>query len=222
MADDSRRAPREVDAADRAQLLKAIVLFSGPAFIMLGALWYFLAMKHVIPSGLALVLTLLDAPIAVLLAVAIHRAVGQGSLGFVNLLHAWGSSAPQERTYPRQETLIIRGQYAEAAEYYRDHIRVTPEDMEARLRLARLLERHVKDDTGAEQVYVEIRRLAVDRNYDFAASNGLIELYRRTQRVDRLRVELARFAERYRGSPGADAAAAELRDLKAGGTAAAT
>jgi tetratricopeptide (TPR) repeat protein len=215
-------APREVDAAERAQLLKAIVLFGGPCFIMLGALWYFLVQKDVISSRLALVLTVLDVPLALLGAIAIHAAVGRGSGSFVNLLYAWGSSTPPARAYPRQETLIIRGQYAEAAEYYRDYIRVTPDDMEARLRLARLLEQHLKDDAAAEQVYLELRRLAQDRNDEFAASNGLIDLYRRAKRTDRLRVELARFAERYKGSAAATAAARELSDLKAGDTAAAT
>jgi hypothetical protein len=210
------KAPGAVDAAERAQLIKAIVLFSGPCFIMLGALWFFLAHKGVISSTLAGILILLDVPLAVLGAVAIHAAVGRGSSGFVNLLYAWGSSTPPQRTYPRQETLIVRGQYAEAAEYFRDYVRVTPDDMEARLRLARLLEQHLKDDAAAEQVYAEIRRLTTDRNYEFAATNGLIDLYRRGKRVDRLCVELARFAERYKGTAPAEAAARELRELKAG------
>src|SRR5262245_29488475 len=121
---------RTVDAADRAQLIKVLVLFSGPAFIMLGGLWYFLAQKGFIPSRLAAVLVLLDAPLAVLLAVLLHRAVGHGSLAFVNTIYAWGGSAPKgPPSFPRQETLIVRGQYAEAAEYFRDHIRVSPEDL---------------------------------------------------------------------------------------------
>ncbi|MDH5284969.1 MAG: hypothetical protein OEW80_13910, partial [Gemmatimonadota bacterium] len=46
------------------------------------------------------------------------------------------------------------------------------------------------------------------------ASNMLIELYRTTGRRDRLRVELARFADRYRGTRGGRSAAELLRDIK--------
>jgi hypothetical protein len=112
--------------------------------------------------------------------------------------------------------LIARGQYAEAAEYFRDHIRVTPEDLDARLRLADLAEHQLKDDAEAERLYAEVRKLAKTRDHEFAAANGLIDLYRRVGRRDRLRVELARFAERYQGSAAGKAAAAELRELKAG------
>jgi len=224
MAPPEERAPKTVDAAERAQLIKAIVLFGGPCFIMLGALWYFLVQKDVISQGLAAVLTLLDAPVAVLGAIAIHAAVGRSSSGFVNTLFAWGGAPKGPATYPRQETMIVRGQYAEAAEHFRDLIRVSPDDLDARLRLAELLEKHLKDDAEAERLYVEVRRLAKERNYEFLAANGLIDLYRRGKRTDRLQVELARFAERYKGSPAAEAAARELKDLKAaaGGTAAAT
>jgi hypothetical protein len=205
---------RDTDAGERAQLFKAIVLFSPPAFIMLGALWYFLYVKAVIPGWLAGALVLLDAPVAVLAAVGLNAAVGRGSRGFVDTLYATGGPPPPP-TYPREEMLIARGQYAEAADYFRDHLRASPEDLEARMRLAALLERQLKDDAGAEQLYLEVRRLATDRHREFAAANGLIDLYRRVGRRDRLRVELARFAERFRGSEAAAAAARELRALKA-------
>jgi hypothetical protein len=204
-----------VDAAERAHLIKAIVLFSGPAFVMLGALWFFLQQQGVISGRLAFVLALLDAPVAVLLAVLLHRAVGYGSTTFVNSIFAWGGSAPKgPASFPRQEMLIVQGKYAEAAEYYRDHIRVSPEDLDARLRLAALLEKHLNGAAEAEQLYGEVRRLATDRNYEFMAANGLIDLYRRTRRTDRLRVELARFADRFQGSAAAAAAARELKELK--------
>jgi tetratricopeptide (TPR) repeat protein len=203
------------DAAERAHLIKAIVLFSGPAFVMLGGLWFFLQQKGVISSGLAFALVLLDAPLAVVLAVLIHRAVGQGSETFVNTVFAWGGSAPKgPATFPRQDALLARGQFAEAADYFRDHLRVNPKDLAARLRLAELLEKHLQGADEAERLYNEVRRMATDRNYEFMAANGLIDLYRRGKRTDRLRVELARFAERFKGSAAAVAASRELQDLK--------
>jgi hypothetical protein len=206
---------RTVDAADRAQLIKAIVLFAGPAFIMLGMLWLFLAERDVISPGLARVLVIVDIPVAVLAAFGIHALVGRGSAGVMNTIYSWGSSVPVPQGYPRQDALIARGAYAEAADYFRDHIRVSPEDMEARLRLADLAEHHLKDDGEAERLYLEVRNRATRRDHVFAASNDLIDLYRRTGRKDRLRVELARFAERYGTTAAGKAAAAELRELKA-------
>src|SRR5256712_2331176 len=120
--------------------------------------------------------------------------------GFVDLLHSAGNIPPPP-TYPNQDVLIARGQYAEAAQYFRDNLRLAPEDVEARLRLADLLERHLQDAAGAEQLYLEVRQLkTAEARQQFVAANGLIDLFRRTGRRDRLKVELARFAARYRGS----------------------
>jgi len=203
-----------VDAADRAVLIKAIVLFGAPCFVILGALWFFLAAKEVISPGLAGALVLLDVPLAVVAAYGIHALVGRGSAAVMNTIYSWGSGPPAPPSHPRQEALIARGAYAEAADYFRDHIRVTPEDMEARLRLADLLEHHLKGDREAEQLYLAVRDRATQRNHQFAAGNDLIDLYRRTGRTDRLRVELARFAQTYPGTAAGKAAAAELKELK--------
>src|SRR5438552_3432914 len=81
--------------------------------------------------------------------------------------------------------------------------------------LAELYERHLADPEGAEQQYLEARRGSADPRRQFTATNALIDLYRRTGRRDRLTVELARFAERYRGTPHGEAAARELKELKA-------
>lgn len=218
MSETERAAPKTVDAAERAQLIKAIVLLGGPSFVILSALWFFLATKEIISPGLARVLVALDVPLAVLAAFALNAAVGRGSSGIINTIYSWGSGPPPAPSYPRQDTLIVRGQYAEAAEYFRDHIRVNPDDLDARLRLADLAEHQLKDDALAERLYAEVRKLAKTRDHEFAAANGLIDLYRRVGRRDRLRVELARFAERYKGSPAAQSAAAELKELKGGDT----
>ena len=207
--------PRTIDAADRAQLIKALVLFSGPCFVLLTALWFFLAKTGVISAAAAGVLVLLSVPIAVAAAFGLHALVGRGASGLMDTIYSWGGSVPAPRSYPRQDALIARGQYSEAAEYFRDHIRVSPEDLEARLRLADLLEHHLKGDGEAEQLYLEVRRLGTTPHHHAAATNGLIDLYRRSGRTDRLRVELARFAERYRGSAAGSAAEQELRRLKA-------
>ena len=193
-----------------------VAVFFGPAcFIMLSMLWYFMVMKGWIPGWLAVVLTVLNVPFTVAAIFAIHGTVNVASTGFVKTIFAAGDIAPP-RTYPRQDVLIVQGNYAEAADYFRDHLRIEPDDHEGRLRLAHLLETKLKAYDEAERLYLEIRgaQPPATKQEQMRAANGLIDLYRKTGRTDRLKVELGRFAERYRGTPLADGAARELRDLK--------
>jgi len=210
-------APNTVDARDRADLLRIVVYFGPPCFVLLSALWSFWYSKGYISAGVLVVLLILNLPLTAAGVMVINRMVAKASTGLVRTMFAAGD-IPPPRSYPRQDVLIARGQYAEAAEYFRDHLRITPEDNEARLRLADLLERHLNDPEEVERLYWEIRRTSPTGREEMAAANGLIDLYRRTARRDRLLVELARFAERYQGTSAAEAAGRELRELKAAGS----
>lgn len=205
---------RDVDLADQAHLAKIAFWFGPSAFIMLSALWYFLAEKQMIPGWLAVVLTILNIPLVVLGVILIHRGTIHASEGLVKTLYSAGNIPPPP-SYPRQDVMIVRGQYREAAEYFRDHLTVEPADNEARLRLADLLEKHLGDPAEAERLYLEVRRHQPTAGHEMRAANGLIDLYRKEGRRDRLAVELARFADRYRGTPGAEAASRLLQELKA-------
>jgi tetratricopeptide (TPR) repeat protein len=209
---------KDVDVAEHVQLLRIVVWFAPAALVMLSGLWLFLARQGTIPMWVAVVMLVLDVPLIAVGVLLIHHGTNRASEGLVHTLYAAGN-IPPPRTYPRQEVMIVRGQYAEAADYFRDHLVAEPEDNEARLRLADLLERHLDDAAGAERLYLEVRRTNPDRNQEMRAANGLIDLYRERGRRDRLIVELARFADRYRGTPGAEAAARMLRELKTEGPA---
>lgn len=204
----------DLDAAERAQLLKIIVFFAPACFIMLSGLWFFLQERGTISSAVMLGLLVLNIPLTALGVLAIHHGTSQASIGLVKTLYSAGD-IPPPRTYPRQDVMIVRGQFREAAEYFRDHLTVEPDDNEARLRLADLLEKHLQDPGGAEQLFLEVRRREPDRGQAMRASNGLIDLYRKQAKWDRLMVELARFRDRYPGTPGAEAAARLLKELKA-------
>lgn len=206
---------RDIDAADRAHLLKVTVFFGPACFIIFSALWFFLLKMGWIPGWLLPVLILLNIPLTIAGIFAIHHAVGTASTAFVRTVFAAGDIAPPP-TYPRQEVLIVQGKYAEAADWFRDHIRIEPNDHEARLRLALLLEKHLQNYDEAEQLYLKIRNATPpgDARQEMQAANHLIDLYRKTGRTDRLIVELARFVDRYRGSPQAAGAARELKELK--------
>jgi tetratricopeptide (TPR) repeat protein len=213
MADHPLKPLKDVDSTERTQLLKITVLFAGPCFIMLTALWMFLEIRGVIAPWMFWVLLVLNFPLTGLGVLLLHHGTNRAATGFAHTVFAVGDIPPPP-TYPRQETLIIRGHYAEAAEYFRDHIRISPEDHEARLRLADLLERHLKGFDEAERLLLDVRRGKPDARQEMAAYNGLIDLYTKTGRRDRLKVELARFADRYRGSPQANEAQRKLAELK--------
>ncbi len=204
---------KNVDSAERAYLLKVAVFFGPPCFVMLSMAWYFCLRQGWISSVVFLLLLVLDVPLTIAGIFAIHHVAGATSTGLVKTIYAAGN-IPPPRTYPRQDVLIVRGQYAEAADYFRDHVRIEPGDHEARLQLAHLLETRLQGFDEAERLYQEVRRMQPDPGQEMRAANGLIDLYRRVDRRDRLRVELARFADRYRGTAAGDAAARELSELK--------
>jgi len=207
---------RDIDGADRAHLLKVAVFFGPACFAILSALWYFMREKGWIPGWLEAVLTVVNIPLTIAGIFVIHESVKATATGFVRTIFAAGDIAPP-RTYPRQEVLIVRGQYAEAADWFRDHLRIEPADHEARLRLAHLLEMHLGGGDEAERLYLEIRAAqpAATPEEQLRAANGLIDLYRKLGRTGRLQAELARFVDRYRGSPLAAGAERELKELKA-------
>ena len=205
---------QQLDAWERVHLLRTVVWLGPLCYTLLSLLWGGLAAKGVIPLWLLTVLLALNVPLTGAAMVLFYHGTGGAAKGLVDMLHSAGDIPPPP-SYPRQDVLIARGQYAEAAEYFRDHIRVMPEDVDARLRMAYLLERHLNDAAGAERLYLEVRHLKPDAHQEATAANGLIDLYRRTGRRDRLKVELARFAARYQGTAAGAAAARELRELKA-------
>src|SRR5213076_3251536 len=141
---------------------------------------------------------ILNVPITVAGVFVIHRAVGEVSVFMVKTIFADGDIPPPP-TYPRQDVLIVQGKHAEAADWFRDHLRIEPADHEARLQLAHLLEMRLKGYDEAERLYLEIRDAepAASPSQQMRATNGLIDLYRKLGRTGRLKVELARFLERY-------------------------
>lgn len=209
------KGPEYASAVDGINFLKVAGIFGPVCFFMLSMLFYFLKEKGFVSSGVFVLLLLLNLPITAALVFAIHRSVGAISVGMMKTMMAAGDIAPAP-TYPRQDVLIAQGKYAEAADWFRDHIRIEPDDHEARLRLAMLLEMHLQGFDEAEQLLLKIRNAQPpgDARQLMQAANHLIDLYRKTGRTDRLKVELARFVATYRGSAQAEGAARELKELK--------
>jgi len=205
----------DLDARDVTGLLRITFWFAPACITILSFMWYYFWDKGSISGSQFAIVLVVDFPLAAIGVLLINALASRSAAGLENTIAAQGNGNPPA-TYPRQELLIARGEYRQAAEYFRDHLVVEPGDNQARLRLAVLLETRLADDGGAEALYKEVRSRRLSPHEEVAASNGLIDLYRRTGRRDRLSVELARFAERYAGTQAGEAAGRELRELKSG------
>ena len=210
----SEKPLSSVDAAERAQFLSFALRAGPPAFLLLSLADAFLLMKGSIGSGLFLVLLVLNLPLSAGFVLACWKVIEGTARGFTKMVYAGGNLPPTPQ-HSAHESLVARGFYAEAIAAYRQHLAEQPHDNLARLKLAAVYRDHGNDPLAAEQLFLEVRRTEPTPQEEVFASNMLIELYRATGRRDRLRVELARFADRYRGTRGGRAAAELLREIRA-------
>lgn len=139
----------------------------------------------------------------------------RAAVGFTTMVYA-GSGHPLPPPHSGIESLEVRGFYPEAAEAWRAHLLRFPNDHAARLKLADLYLRRLDNPAAAEALYIEVRQGQPEAKEERLAANLLIELYRATGRVDRQIVELARFAERWKGTTAGADAVRTLKALKEG------
>ena len=130
------------------------------------------------------------------------------------MVHATGNLPPAP-SYSLQESLVARGRLAEAVESYQAHIAEKPGDLDARLALAALLAGPLGDRAAAERLYLEVRALSPAPRHERAIGNALIDLYHATGQRGRELAELARFADRFRGTREGDRARTALIRIKA-------
>ncbi len=201
------------DAADRAQFLflfirTAIVGF--PLLIVGEAFGYARGWYPGWVFGLLLLLTL---PFLLLVTGALFGLIHSTAESFVRTVYGAGNLRP-DPAHSGCESLVARGFYREAAEAFEAHLASHPADNLARVKLADLHRTHLGSPEVAERLYQEVRRTNPSPREEMLAANLLIELYRSTGQEGRLMVELARFAERYRGTRAGRDAARALREMK--------
>ncbi len=208
------RAPISAhDAADRAQFLSLFgrILIFGLPLLMFGETagvaygWY--------GAGTLLLLWVLNLPLVYLLARLLYGVIEGGAHAFINAVHGAGN-LPPDPAHSGCESLIARGFYREGAEAFEALLAEHPEDNMARVKLAEVYRAHLGEPARAEQLYQEIRRHGPSPREEMLAANLLIEHYRGTGQQGRLMVELARFADRYRGTRAGTDAARALMELK--------
>ncbi len=200
-------------AGERALWYRTLVLFGLPALLLLPLGFLSLFLRGFIPRWLLVVLILLTPFAVYALARAIYASISGSAEGLAAMMYGAGNLAP-EPAHSGMESLVARGRYTEAAEAFTQWLVEHPADHSARFKLADLAIRHLQDPAQAERLYLEVRRGAPTPREEMLSSNLLIELYRSTGRSDRLVVELAKFADRYRGTRAGQDAARVLRELK--------
>ncbi len=118
-----------------------------------------------------------------------------------------------QQGYSKQETLIARGRYDEAAESFQLHLLEFPDDIPARLRLATLHLRERNDPAAAEEELLAIRRRPHDRSTAMFITNHFVDIYRATGQTGKLMAELKRMMKEWPGTPMAAGAGKLLTEV---------
>ncbi|HSB55594.1 MAG TPA: hypothetical protein VLD58_14640 [Gemmatimonadales bacterium] len=201
------------DSAERAQFLKLLTWFAPTGFILLtlGETLGFAQGRYggAVYAGLLL----LNLPILFLMSLLLFWLITRSASGLAWIVYSTGDLTP-DPAHSAFESLVARGFYPEAADAYRAHLAACPGDHLARIKLAAICREHLGDPAGAERLYLEVRRAQPTPRLEFLVGNLLIELYRAEGRHDRLVVELARFADRWKRTRAGREAARALRALK--------
>ena len=206
--------PRSGHSGERAQFRTLFLQLAVPGYFLFAAGEYAALRKEWIGGGTFILLLLLfNLPVLYVLARLLDALIGHSASGFATMALAGGGHTP-EPAHSGMESLVARGFYPEAAAQFQAHLVEHPGDHSARFKLADLFRRHLANPLAAERLYLEVRSGQVAPREEMFAGNMLIELYRETGRRDRQMVELARFAERWRGTAAGRSAAAALKELK--------
>lgn len=133
--------------------------------------------------------------------------------GTIGAVLASGNIARQHE-FSKQESMIARGRFDDAAESFRLHLMEFPDDLAARYRLATLHLRERNDPDAAEAELLNIRRRTHDRSMAMLLANHFVDLYRATGQKGKLMAELTRMMKEWPGTPMAEGAAKLLEETR--------
>jgi tetratricopeptide (TPR) repeat protein len=202
------------DAADRAQFLQLCVRFGVPAFVLLSIGEFMARVRGWIGPWTLVVLLVLNLPVIFVVSGVLYSLIEKTAQSFSQTVLGAGN-LPPDPAHSGLESLVARGLYREAVDAFQRFLTAHPGDNLARIKLADVHRAYLGEPEVAERLYLEVRRNQPDPRHEFLAWNLLIELYRSMGRKDRLLVELARFADRYRGTRAGRDAAQALKEMKA-------
>jgi hypothetical protein len=209
----ANRPPRDNDSAEVVNRLR-VMLWLGPA----GVLMLSLAEYKAVGAGpLLMALVVVNIIVVAGIGVLLLRGVDRGARSWVGMVSGAGNIPPAP-SFSAQESLIIRGRFAEAEQSFLEWLQDHPGDHDARLALADLYRRHLASPDAAIRLYLEVRQGSPSARQEVTAANQLIDLYRMAGDRGRLMAELARYAERYPGTRAGKDARKALLELKQGGS----
>ncbi|MFC1575168.1 tetratricopeptide repeat protein [Gemmatimonadota bacterium] len=203
--DSSYRGPKDVDAAQRVNKLKAILWAVGPgAFLgaVLGSLMghFFLGLI----GGVAFVY---------FMVMGISGGAGRGVSSIYMPSGAIGS---RRKEYSRAEALSVRGAFEEAVRAYEVAILEDPEEVEPYLRIARIFRDELEDYGAALEWFRRAEREAdLSGGRELLARREIAEVYLHHMREPRKAApELARLRDGFPGTLEAEWAEGELARIK--------
>ena len=208
----ARRGLRDTDAGERSILLQAALAGIAGAIVG-GALGFFL-MARGAPVWLLPVCMVLGAAFVVAGVLLLIYAAGS----VVSRLSAPPSGAPpRKKEHSRAEAMAAAGRYEQAISEFELAIAEDPSDPSPYLRVARIHRDHLGRLEDAVRWFRRaLRESQAPRGTAILARRELIELFtHRMGAPERALPELARMTEELAGSPEAEWAAAELREIKA-------
>lgn len=127
-----------------------------------------------------------------------------------------GASTPAARDYSLADALAIRGRFFDAADELQRCAALQPQDLEPKLRLARLYRDELQQPEDAVAWFKRALEVeAITAGSEQAVLRELIEVYtHRLRRPHAAMPWLARLAARHRGTPSGEWARRELAELK--------
>ncbi len=201
------------DSAEAVFLIRTL-FYIWPTSIVAGVfLAYFLLDKERISATGFWVMSLLSVPAGLLFGLGTYWLLGATSRGFVQVIFAGGNIRP-DPSFSLEETLMARGEYLNARTALENRLATGEDTLAVQMRLADLNARLIRDPVAAERSYLAVRAGTADDRQRWAATNGLIDLYRASGQRGRLMVELGRLADTWPTTRGAEDARRELRELK--------
>ncbi|MFN2317781.1 MAG: hypothetical protein ABR551_05880 [Gemmatimonadales bacterium] len=201
------------DSAEKVFFIRTL-FYLWPTAIVAGVfLAYFLLDQERISLTGFWIMAALSVPGGLVFALCAWWVLGSASRGFVQVVLGAGNLRP-DPSFSLEESLIVRGELLNARTTLEDRLATGEDTVAVQLRLADLNARLIRDPVAAERWYVAVRSGPADDRHRWAATNGLIDLYRASGQRGRLMVELARFAEHWPNTRGAADARRELRELK--------
>jgi len=204
-----RKRLRDSHVGEKMENLRVLVTLAPWMFIVLAIVEWLMGLSM---AEWLLALFVINPLIIYLVARMLRGAFeGTASTFLGTLLSTRGT--PHTREFSEMESLIVRGQFTEAAERYREFLIAFPHDTDAWIRLAVLTAEQLKDPGAATAHFLRARETKPSASQETLIGNGLIDLYRAAGDRHALRAELARFARLHQHSAAGRHALEALKEM---------